>query len=566
MKSNAIDTTQRPSEIWNQLDYEKAHGPIQTKFPTFSETGSWVGCVPGGDDDYTGATVLPIKDVDGEISNLLFVKHSTPDDCSHEFAYIPTAPIQGCFVSFGNNAEQMLVTSDLLTAAALADRTPFSAHCSIFPENTLDVAKGLASKHPTAFVVICEDAFAPIDDLPSNICQVLPPQTGFYKKVLSNPEQVLGKITETIEGKKNMVTEVFVADTVKPKKGLNGTTLVRSSMTLIQDCISTSEESALIITLYVFFTHLSSKARHAPLLGLCSPLKRCGKTTTLRLIAQLVRHPAYVKVITKSALEIIADKGQTPVLDELDTFLEKNPGLIGLINGGVEDIATSAHTGKQGAVVYRKTYGAKIYAMIGRPPETIFDRSIIVSLKRKSVTEAKVKLDSKENVIRHLSREIKRWCEANIEVFGETIALPLDIDNDRFRDNYAPLLRIAACISPSVERDARAAMTASALLQQDTEDGGEQLLCDIKRIFDDSGVKAISSAELAMKLQSAEDSVWAHRQANKALGPVRLAQMLGLFEIKPERIRIDEKQVRGYRREWFEDAFSRYCTTDEEVT
>lgn len=565
MKSNAIDTTQCPSDIWNGLDYEKAPSPIQEMFPAASETGRWNGNVPGGDDDYTDATVYPIRDADGEICNLLLVKHPTPGDCSHEFAYIPTERTQGCFVSFGENAKRLLVTSDLLTAVALADRTTFSAHCSIFAENTLEVAKDLAAKNPKAFVVICEDTFEPINDLPGNVCQVLPPQIGFYEKVVSNPDQVQRKITEAIDGKKNAVAEVAEEKTVTAKKGLNGSTLVRSLTTVIQECISTSDASALIITLYVFFTYLTSKAHHAPLLGLCSPVKRCGKTTTLRLITLLVRDPAYVKIITKSALEIIADKGQTPVLDEMDTFLKENPGLIGLINGGVEDTAANAHTGKQGAVVYRKIYGAKIYAMIGRPPETIFDRSIIVSLKRKSVKEKKVKLDSKETVIRHLSREIKKWCDANSEAFGETVAAPLEIDNDRFRDNYEPLLRIAACISASVERDARAALTASALLQQETEDGGEQLLHDIKQIFDEGKLKAIPSKELALKLQSTEGSVWSHSHGNKALGPTRMARMLELFEIQPDQIWFGKTQLRGYRREWFEDAFSRYCPSDETV-
>jgi hypothetical protein len=123
-------------------------------------------------------------------------------------------------------------------------------------------------------------------------------------------------------------------------------------------------------------------------------------------------------------------------------------------------------------------------------------------------------------------------------------------------------LRIAACISDTIEKEARTASVANALLQQATDDSGEQLIGDIKRIFDDTDLKAISSADLVAKLRSSEGGIWSASNGNKAISPTRMAQMLELFEVSPKPIRINGKQVRGYSRESFEDAFARYCGND----
>jgi hypothetical protein len=549
-----------PEQIWNQLEYETKQNPIEKFFPMDYVTGRWEGNVPGGDEDFTEATVYPIEDSTKSIRNLLLVKFETDAPNPHEFAYLPTEETEGCFVRFGSGSKIMLVTSDLLTAVALANNTSCSAHFSLYPENTEDVAISLAKAFPSARVVICEDEQTDCEKLPKNVYQLTPPAKGFYNKVLANPEQVKKKIDDCILSKKNEVIEDIASDTTPKKNGMNGTTLIRSVSTLILACSSISEGSALIIALYVFFTYLTDKVQHAPLLGLCSPARRCGKTVLLKLLTGLVKDPFYVKIVTKSALEICTNNSKTPLLDELDTFIKENPGLIGLINGGVEDTAGNAHTGKQGQVVFRKTYGAKLFAMIGRPPETIFDRSIIVSMKRKSVNEKKATVKSKKKSILHLSREVKQWCETNSDTFDAMRVAPLDVNNDRCRDNYEPLLRIAACISDTIEKEARESSIATALLQQATDDSGEQLISDIRHIFYESQLTAISTAELVAKLRSAEGGVWSSSNGNKAIGSIRLAQMLALFEISPKQVRINGKQIRGYSLESFEDSFSRYCT------
>lgn len=563
-KINISEST--PEQIWNQLGYETKKNPIEKLFPINTVTGRWVGNMPGGDEDFTGATVYPIEDANKSIRNGLAVKFEEGAPDNYQFAYISPKMTEGCFVRFGSGNKILLVTSDLLTAVALAHKTGCASHCSLYPENTEDVAINLAKEFPAAMVVICEDQQVDCKWLPENVCQLIPPVKGFYDKVLANPKQVKQKIDQCILIKKNEVIKEITAKPGPKKTGMNGNTLVRSLVALILSCSSISEGAALLVVLYVFFTYLTDKVPYAPLLGLCSPAKRCGKTVLLKLANALVKDPFYIKVVTKSALEITTNASKTPLMDELDQFLKNNPDLIGLLNSGVENGAVNAHTGKNGEVTYRKIYGAKLYAMIGRPPETLFDRSIIISMKRKGVNEKKDPVESKAKTSLHLSREVRKWCEANSDAFDAMQVAPLNVSNDRARDNYEPLLRIAACISDTIEKEARAASIANALLQQATDDSGEQLIGDIKRVFDDTGLKVISSTELAAKLRSSEGGVWSATNGNKAIDPTRMAKMLELFEVSPKPFRKDGKQFRGYSLESFEDAFARYCVDDAATT
>src|SRR5262249_44681046 len=73
----------------------------------------------------------------------------------------------------------------------------------------------------------------------------------------------------------------------------------------------------------------------APILALCSPLKRCGKTTTEELTAALAKRPLAAANITVAALyRTVEQFAPTLIVDEAETFLLTNLGLRGIINSG----------------------------------------------------------------------------------------------------------------------------------------------------------------------------------------------------------------------------------------
>jgi len=119
----------------------------------------------------------------------------------------------------------------------------------------------------------------------------------------------------------------------------------------------------------------------APILALCSPLKRCGKTTTEELTAALAKRPLAAANISVATLyRTVEQFAPTLIVDEADTFLLYNLALRGVINSGHTRatafvIRTAGHEPR-----LFSTWGARMIALIGRLPATLEDRAIVLPL------------------------------------------------------------------------------------------------------------------------------------------------------------------------------------------
>jgi len=69
--------------------------------------------------------------------------------------------------------------------------------------------------------------------------------------------------------------------------------------------------------------------------GIESPEKRCGKTTLLGLLSELVNRPIVAANISSPAFfRVIEETRPTLLIDEADTFLQGNDELRGILNSG----------------------------------------------------------------------------------------------------------------------------------------------------------------------------------------------------------------------------------------
>src|SRR4029077_15747650 len=70
-------------------------------------------------------------------------------------------------------------------------------------------------------------------------------------------------------------------------------------------------------------------------IGIESPEKRCGKTTLLSVLAELVNRPIVAANISSSAFfRVIEEMRPTLLIDECDTFIQGNDELRGILNAG----------------------------------------------------------------------------------------------------------------------------------------------------------------------------------------------------------------------------------------
>jgi hypothetical protein len=314
----------------------------------------------------------------------------------------------------------------------------------------------------------------------------------------------------------------------------------------------------------------------SPRLAICSPVKRCGKTTLLDVLACLVLRPLATTNVTSSAVfRVIEAYRPTLLVDEADTFLRDNDELRGIINSG--------H--RRGGSVLRAvgddyeprafaTYSSCAIALIGKLPDTLHDRSVIIDLKRRLPNEPITPFrPDRASHLDILARQAARWGQDHIEEMGTVDAdMPSGIYN-READNWRPLLAIAQVAGGHWPERVRKAVAESHDAAGDDESRITVLLGDIKDIFDQrvkegeiakDAKTVLPSSKLADELAAIEGRPWAeYGKARKPISQNQVARLLRPVGIAPETARTGKKIVRTYQLHQFADAFERYLPAEE---
>ena len=321
----------------------------------------------------------------------------------------------------------------------------------------------------------------------------------------------------------------------------------------------------LLLVLWVFFTHAFSVMHVSPILALISPVKRCGKTTVLALLEQLVYRPLTTANITAAALFRSVEMFRpTLLIDEGDTFLRKSDDLNGIINSG--------HT-KSNAYVIRvedkipakfSTWCAKAFASIGVLPETMQDRSLAIRMRRKRTSETiKPLRDTSPQELSVLKAKIARWTHDNLQAIGECRPTLPDLNSDRAKDNWLPLLMIAETISPECGEMARQAAVSLAQSWDSPSSVAEEFLADAAEIFESNEMTRTRTITLIKHLCADDEKPWATYNRGRPISARQIGQILGEFGIKSKRLRKGDEVAWGYELAQFEDAFARYVTRVE---
>ena len=317
------------------------------------------------------------------------------------------------------------------------------------------------------------------------------------------------------------------------------------------------------IALWVLHAHTHDAAGTSPILCVTSPQKRCGKTTVLRVVQNLTPRALRADNVSTAAIFRTIDKWHpTFLIDEADTFLKPNQELRGVLDSG--------HT-KDGVVVRCvgddfeprpfSTWTPKAIALVGQLPPTLEDRSITIRMQRKLPTERVKRLRVDKNPLADLARKITRWAADNMDDLRHARPRTLKSLHDRARDNWRPLFAIAEQLGPEWWQRAR---NAARVLEYEVEEetDGVMLLKDIALWFKKRPHKdRFASDEMCEWLGRREDRPWPeYGRTGKPITPNAVARLLKPFGIRPSQFRLQERVVRGYRKDDFEDAFRRYVS------
>ncbi len=321
------------------------------------------------------------------------------------------------------------------------------------------------------------------------------------------------------------------------------------------------------LALWVMFTWVIDQVNVSPILAVSSPEKRCGKTTVISLLGQLVCKPLLASNISAAALFRTIELWQpTMIIDEADTFIRDSDELRGMINSG--HTRPTAYvirtTGEDHTPKRFSTWGAKAIAIIGGLPDTLHDRSIVISLRRKLTHEQTEKLRHADpQTFSTLQRKLLRFAQDYGDVIKSTrMTFPSDLSiSDRALDNWEPLLAIAN-LGGSQWTDK--ALQAAAHLSGHEKEAlpiGTELLSDIEKVFKEKTLFKIHTVDLINALCDDEESPWAMyntRGQDKRITPRQLSRLLAPYHIHSRNIEIAGIQRKGFDQHTFTEAWERY--------
>lgn len=321
------------------------------------------------------------------------------------------------------------------------------------------------------------------------------------------------------------------------------------------------------VVLWIAATHAVPAWTHATRLVIWAPEKACGKSRLMQLVRALCHRELMAVNVSSSAVyraisQFEADP-PTLLLDEADTiFGAKAAGdedLRGLLNGGFErDAYTLRYDAGTREVEKLSTFAMAALAGIGRMPDTIEDRAVVIPMRRRkpgeSVSPYRKRRDGAP--LDRLRVRLNKWIRANRRTLE--LAVPVMPIEDRPADLWEPLIAVADLAGGDWPARAR---RAAVVLTKSRDDSAKaslttQLLRDIRTAFGDAD--ALPSAALLSRLTADEEAPWA-TYGPKGLSTHKLGALLREYDIKAQVLSLPTGQARGYLRTDFEDTWGRYC-------
>ena len=357
-------------------------------------------------------------------------------------------------------------------------------------------------------------------------------------------------------------TQSLVIDTEAYSEPVDGAAVADEILNIIKQHMACTDAVAIASTLWIIFTWVLEASYIAPIAWINAPEKRCGKSQLLALIALMSKRPLPSSNITPAALFRCIEKYRpTLVIDEVDTFVNDNEDLRGVLNAGYSRdnpyIIRCAGDDNEPKEFY--VYGAKALSGIGKIPSTLMDRSISLTLRRKPNNEHKERVrDLSRDTTNTIKAKLARWSDDNLLAVKEaTPTLPQTI-NDRMQDNWEILLKVATVLSDDWLKRAYSACIEVSGIEHDEPSLNEQLLMDIRTVFELKKVTRIFSDALITALCADPEMNWSTYNRGKPVTQRQVSNRLGEYGISPKQMRIGNENRRGYDIVCFQDTFKRY--------
>jgi hypothetical protein len=346
--------------------------------------------------------------------------------------------------------------------------------------------------------------------------------------------------------------------------------LLETCRAWIRRYIVVSEEQAVIMAAWQLHTYVFDAAETTPYIHITAPEKACGKSRLMETLEALAAAPVRSGGMTAAALvRTIEAENPTIFLDEMDAQLggdkEYAEAIRGILNEGFRKGGVFRKcVGKNFDLKDFHVYCPKCFAGIGKLPDTVSSRSIVIEMRRKLPGEAVEPFRQKavKAAALPIKTALEAWAARGAAGLLETInPAPIASLSDRQNDIAEPLLCIAQLAGGGwLQRFMEALQTVFKATSVEDGSLGVTLLADIRAVFNERQTDRVSSKVMAECLREIEGRPWAEWFHGKGLSANNLARQLKNFKVYPGKIRLGPTETaQGYCRGNFEDLWSRYC-------
>jgi hypothetical protein len=356
-----------------------------------------------------------------------------------------------------------------------------------------------------------------------------------------------------------------------PRSSPPGATLLEElHAALCRYVVFPSSEAADAVCLWTAATHAQPAWEHAPRLAVVSPLKRCGKSRLLDVVAETCHTPLItVNATIAAVVRSIGDDPPTLLVDKADTLwgtkrqADNNEDLRGLLNAGHQrnrpmlrwDITTRT-------LDQLDTFAMALLAAIGDLPDTIMDRAVVVRMRRRAPGEQVDPYRTRRDAppLNALRERLTTWAREHLrELHHATPAMPLE---DRAADTWEPLVAIADHAGgdwPTRARDAAQAMTGAEAQHEEDTSASVRLLADLRDLYDQTGADALYTTTILDALHKLEDAPWPDWYGHP-LATRDLAKLLRPYQVRAKNVREHGtgEPRKGYTRADLHEPWARY--------
>jgi len=339
-------------------------------------------------------------------------------------------------------------------------------------------------------------------------------------------------------------------------------------------------ELYIVVAAWIIAAWLSEVWDRFPHLAITSPLKRCGKTTLLKLLKWLTPNPCLTPNASAAAIyRLIESKDPKPtfLLDESQSinFEGSEAALVKreLFNSGIDrDAVVLRCQGNDHEVVELSLYSPKVLALIGDLDDTLADRCLPVRLRRKAESESAE--EYRDRVVQvdgeKINKNIQEWVETNRATVTTTYdTLPrLKLINDRLAELLLPLQAVLKVMG--ADEAVTVIETFARTLDKELNDSNNatediSLLRAIHDIFNDTNADFIPTKKIIVRLCKREEETW-HEYGNtkKPITAHRIGHLLRAYGITSGHSH--NKKERGYCRAAFEETWATYTPPSSHET